>query len=83
MRTIFNLLPNDVQQMLLTNPQRAGLLKAVQEVSKVPAKSPLKSPSRFALFRQMIEAPLSEVKSSGEPSRQKELLQDPLDLNRT
>jgi len=83
MRTIFNLLPNDVQQMLLTNPQRAGLLKGVQEVSKVPAKSPLKSPSRFALFRQMIEAPLSEVKSSGEPSRQKELLQDPLDLNRT
>jgi len=81
LRTIFNLLPSDVQQMLLTNPQRAGHLQATvaREIPKVPAKSP----SRFGLFWPTFESSQSDGKAPEGSSRQLELLQDPLDLNRT
>lgn len=81
LRTIFNLLPSDVQQMLLTNPQRAGHLQATvpREIPKVPAKSP----SRFGLFWPTFESSQSGGKAPEGSSRQLELLEDPLDLNRT
>lgn len=79
--TIFNLLPSDVQQMLLTNPQRAGHLQqgGAREIPKGPAKSP----SRFGLFWPTFESSQPDDKAAGGSSRQLELLQDPLDLNRT
>lgn len=81
LRTIFNSLPKDVQQMLLTNPQRAGhLQQGAPATRETPPKAPpAKSPSRFGLFWPSFES----EKASGASSRQLELLQDPLDLNRT
>lgn len=85
LRTIFNLLPSDVQQMLLTNPQRAGHLQqgGAREIPKGPVKSPAKSPSRFGLFWPTFESSKPDDKAAGGSSKQLELLQDPLDLNRT
>lgn len=87
LRKIFNLLPQDVQQMLLTSPNRAGLLQGGREVPKGPGKSPSGSgrgtPSPLAKIRQMIDSMQTGVKATGDPSRTEELLHDPLDLNRT
>ncbi|KAH9318240.1 hypothetical protein KI387_020009, partial [Taxus chinensis] len=38
LRTIFNALPNDMQQLLLFNPQRAALLQGFLELTKLPGR---------------------------------------------
>lgn len=36
--TVFNVLPKDMQQLLLLNPQRASLLRASPELTKLPGR---------------------------------------------
>ncbi|KAL2621427.1 hypothetical protein R1flu_001632 [Riccia fluitans] len=39
LRAIFNVLPKDMQQMLLFNPQRASLLQGGRELTKLPGRA--------------------------------------------
>ncbi|XP_024391056.1 uncharacterized protein [Physcomitrium patens] len=80
LHTIFNLLPNDVQQMLLTNPQRASHLQWDRPEN---SKAPEKPSSRFGLFWPTSESSQLERTEPGGSSRQLESLQVSLDLNRT
>jgi hypothetical protein len=88
MCTIFSMLPSDVQQILLLNPQRSNLLQVsgsgvqnsqvgspgqqCQESNLGPPLAHQPSPLGF----QTVDVPKSSLRSE-------ELLQDPLDLNRT
>lgn len=38
LRTIFSVLPKDMQQLLLFNPQRAALLQGSSELTKLPGR---------------------------------------------
>lgn len=41
LQAVFNVLPKDVQQLLLLNPQRAALLKGTPEDPKLPGRLPI------------------------------------------
>jgi hypothetical protein len=86
MCTIFSMLPSDVQQILLLNPQRSNLLQVSgsgvqntqvgQQCQETNLGPPLAHRQPSPLGFQTVDVPKSSLRSE-------ELLQDPLDLNRT
>eukprot|EP00249_Psilotum_nudum_P011704 c23334_g1_i2 orf=723-3173(+) len=69
LRTIFNVLPKDMQQLLLFNPQRAALLQGSREFTKLPGRPSVKL--------------AKDVKSTTTETKTQDLSCDPLELERT
>ncbi|KAJ7518631.1 hypothetical protein O6H91_20G001200 [Diphasiastrum complanatum] len=79
LRIIYNLLPRDMQQLLLCNPQHAALLQIAREFTRLPGRLPIQM-SHDGLGSPALQS-AGFINYSSSISRSQELAQDPLDLN--
>lgn len=77
LRTIYNALPKDMQQLLLFNPQKAALLQGSREFAKLPGRLSV------LMSKGMESSPSSANTEQGKLSQVQELPHDSLDLERT
>ncbi|KAJ7550201.1 hypothetical protein O6H91_07G088200 [Diphasiastrum complanatum] len=79
LKIIYSLLPRDMQQLLLCNPQHAALLQAQREFTKLPGRPAIQ-------MARGLESPALQsagsISFSSSISCSQELVRDPLDLNK-
>lgn len=77
LRTIFNALPLDMQQLMVFNPQKAALLQGSKEFVKLPGRLSV------LVSRTTELSPSNAVTDGGKPSQLQDLSIESLDIRRT